>query len=181
MQADRRLVQHVEHAAQLRADLRRQPDALRFSARQRGRRTVQAQIMQPDGGKKLQPAADLIEHAAGDLHLALGELPDRAVSSAREIGMAVNSAMETSFHPHRQARRPQPLAMTSRARDGRHVFRQPLAITLRRFLESSACRILRMPGKPLPPSSSSVCVFFGKSSNGVESLIFKIRDASLSQ
>ena len=32
MQADRRLVEHVQHAAQLRADLRRQPDALRFAA-----------------------------------------------------------------------------------------------------------------------------------------------------
>ena len=28
MQADRRLIQHVEHAGQIRADLRRQPDAL---------------------------------------------------------------------------------------------------------------------------------------------------------
>jgi hypothetical protein len=33
MQADRRLVQHVEHAAQLRANLRGQADALAFAAR----------------------------------------------------------------------------------------------------------------------------------------------------
>src|SRR5215831_13197904 len=38
-----------------------------------------------------------------------------------------------------------------------------------------------MPGNPLAPSSRSVCVFFGKSSNGVESLILKRCEASLSQ
>ena len=32
VQADRRLVEHVEHAAQLGADLRRQPDALALAA-----------------------------------------------------------------------------------------------------------------------------------------------------
>ena len=35
VQADRRLVEDVEHAGQVRADLRRQPDALPFAARQR--------------------------------------------------------------------------------------------------------------------------------------------------
>ena len=32
MQADARLIEHVENADQTRADLRRQPDALRFAA-----------------------------------------------------------------------------------------------------------------------------------------------------
>ena len=36
MQADGGLVQHVEHAAQFRADLRGQTDALRFAAGERG-------------------------------------------------------------------------------------------------------------------------------------------------
>jgi len=34
VQADRRLVQHIQHAAQLRANLRGQPDALSLAARQ---------------------------------------------------------------------------------------------------------------------------------------------------
>ena len=39
VQADRRLVEHVQHARQLAAELRREPDALRLAARQRaGRR-----------------------------------------------------------------------------------------------------------------------------------------------
>ena len=40
VQADARLVQHVEHAHQPRADLGRQPDALRFSARERAERRL---------------------------------------------------------------------------------------------------------------------------------------------
>ena len=35
MQADRRLVEHIEHAGQARADLRGEPDALALAARQR--------------------------------------------------------------------------------------------------------------------------------------------------
>ena len=38
VQANRRLVEHVEHAGEVRSDLRRQADALRLAARQRVRR-----------------------------------------------------------------------------------------------------------------------------------------------
>ena len=48
MQPDGRLVQHVEHAAQLGSDLRGQPDALAFAAGERGRRAVQRDVAQPD-------------------------------------------------------------------------------------------------------------------------------------
>ena len=41
VQADGRLVEHVEHAAQARADLRGQANALRFAAGKRGGGTVQ--------------------------------------------------------------------------------------------------------------------------------------------
>ena len=75
VQADGGLVEHVQHAAQLGADLRGQADALRLAAGERGGGAVQAQVVQPHGGEKLQPPADFIQHAAGDLHLALAELP----------------------------------------------------------------------------------------------------------
>ena len=42
VQADGRLIEHVEHAAQIRAELRREPDALAFAAAQRLRRAAQA-------------------------------------------------------------------------------------------------------------------------------------------
>ena len=48
MQPDRRLVQHVEHAGQARADLRGEPDALALAARQRAGGARQGQIFEPD-------------------------------------------------------------------------------------------------------------------------------------
>ena len=41
MQADGGLVEHVTHALQVGAELRREPDALRFAARERGRGTIE--------------------------------------------------------------------------------------------------------------------------------------------
>ena len=41
VEADRRLVEHIEHAGEARADLRGEPDALALAARQRARRARQ--------------------------------------------------------------------------------------------------------------------------------------------
>ena len=54
MEADARLVQHVDDALQLGADLRRQTDALRLAAGKRGRRAVQGQIAQAHVGEEVQ-------------------------------------------------------------------------------------------------------------------------------
>ena len=48
VQADARLIQNVKHAHQPRADLRRQPDALRLAAAQRAALAIQREIAQPD-------------------------------------------------------------------------------------------------------------------------------------
>ena len=48
VQADRRLVEDVEHAGQVRADLRRQADALPFAARQRRRAPAERQVADAD-------------------------------------------------------------------------------------------------------------------------------------
>ena len=48
MQADGGLVEDAAHAAQVRAELRRQADALRLAARQRGRGAVQRQVAEAD-------------------------------------------------------------------------------------------------------------------------------------
>ncbi len=73
MQADGRLVQHVAHALQVAAELRRQPDALRLAARQGRRRAVQRQVAQADLLEELQAAADLADHVARDLRVAAAE------------------------------------------------------------------------------------------------------------
>src|SRR5579872_5017461 len=47
VQPDGRLIEHIEHAAKPRADLSGQANALRLAARERGGRTVQAEVAQP--------------------------------------------------------------------------------------------------------------------------------------
>ena len=59
VQADARLVEHVEHAHQAGADLRRQPDALRLAARERARAAVEVQVVEADAEQQLEAAADL--------------------------------------------------------------------------------------------------------------------------
>ena len=66
VQADRGLVQHIQHAGQAGADLRGQPDALALAARQRGRAARQRQVVQADIDQKLQPVDDLAQDAPRD-------------------------------------------------------------------------------------------------------------------
>ena len=70
MQADRRLVEHVQHADESRADLGRQPNALRLTAGQRARRPGQRQVVQPDVEQEAEPGLHLLEHLTGDGLLA---------------------------------------------------------------------------------------------------------------
>ena len=69
VQADRGLVQHVEHAGQPRADLRGEADALAFAAGQRAGGAREREIIQADVEQEGQPLADLLQHARGDLVL----------------------------------------------------------------------------------------------------------------
>ena len=134
MQADRRLVKHVKHAAQLGADLRRQADALRFTAGERGGRAVEAEIVQPDGGEKLQAAANFIHHAARDLVLAIGEFPIAHRHQRARNRQPREFADGEILHAHREAGRTQALAVAGRTFGGRHVIREPLAIGFGRGL-----------------------------------------------
>ncbi len=60
VQPDRRLIQHIQHPAQPRTNLRRQPDPLPLAARQRRRLPVQRKILQPHRVQKLQPLDNLL-------------------------------------------------------------------------------------------------------------------------
>ena len=93
VQADRRLVQHVEHAGQARADLRGQPDALALAARQRAGGARQREVVEADVDQELQPLADLLQDAHGDLVLLGVEL-------LRQLGEPLAGALD------RHARRP---------------------------------------------------------------------------
>ena len=73
VQADRRLVEHVEHAGQARADLRGEADALALAAGERAGIARQRQVVEADVVQEVQALADLLQDAAGDLVLLRGE------------------------------------------------------------------------------------------------------------
>ena len=73
VQADRRLVEDVEHADELRADLRREPQALRLAARERRGRAVERQVADADVVEERQPLADLLDDPVADQLLGLRE------------------------------------------------------------------------------------------------------------
>ena len=74
VQADRRLVQHVEHAGQPRADLRGEADALALAARERAGGARQREVFEADIDQEAQPVADFLQDARRDLGLLLVEL-----------------------------------------------------------------------------------------------------------
>ena len=74
VQADRGLVEHVEHAGQAGADLRGEPDALALAARQRAGSARQREVFEADIDQEVEPLADFLEDAAGDLVLLRREL-----------------------------------------------------------------------------------------------------------
>jgi hypothetical protein len=72
VEADRRLVQDVEDAHQLRADLRGEPDPLRLAARERRGRAVEREVADADVVEEAEPVAHFLQDLAGDLLVARG-------------------------------------------------------------------------------------------------------------
>ena len=70
VQADARLVEHVEHAHQARTDLRGQAYALRLAAGERAGAAIEAEVIEPDAEQQLQPAADFAQHLAAGIGAA---------------------------------------------------------------------------------------------------------------
>ncbi len=85
VQADRRLVEDVEDADEARADLRREPDALRLAARERARRPVEREVVEADVEQEAEPGVDLLDDPLGDLLLA-----QREVDGVEEAGRLVD-------------------------------------------------------------------------------------------
>ena len=138
VQADRRLVEHVQHAGQLRSDLRREPDALAFAARERRGAAAERQIADADVDEEAQPIANLAQHAAGDELLALGELErfeDRQRLGDRQVDVVGDPA---ALDAHRAALGPQPLAVARRARPQRAERLERFLIGPGAFLEAAA-------------------------------------------
>ena len=102
VQADGGLVEHVAHALQVAAQLRRQPDALRLAAAERGRGAVQRQVAQAHVGQEFEPAPDLGDHVARDLGVAAGKLPGHR---SRPASPAPTGARSRRWRVRRRSRR----------------------------------------------------------------------------
>ena len=74
VQANRRLIEHVERADQRRAQRGGEVDALRFAARQRRRQPIERQVVEADVAQEAQAPLDLLQHLVGDRRFLLGEL-----------------------------------------------------------------------------------------------------------
>ena len=127
VQADRRLVQDVEHAHQRRADLRGQPDALRLASRQRRGRPLERQIAHADVVEEAQPLVDLAQDQPGDLALGVRQLQLLQPLDRAPRGHARELVDPEAAHLDRQRLRPQPRALALRARAQRHVLLDLLA------------------------------------------------------
>ena len=107
-----------KNADERRADLRREPDALRFAAGKRGRAAVQRQIFQPDVDEKTKPRAQLFDDLARDLLLARRSASSRVDESEGAIhGERGQLRDGKAADGHRQRFRLEPRALARRTAD----------------------------------------------------------------
>ena len=130
VQADGGLVEHVEDAAQARADLRGEADALALAAGQRGGVAVERKIAEADGAEEFEALGDLAADALGNQRFALGEFQvdgcrERAVERQ---GGEVGDGKAADFDGQRL--RAQALAAANRAGHRRHEAHHVLAIAV---------------------------------------------------
>jgi hypothetical protein len=74
MQPDARFVENIKDSSQARTDLRRETNALRFSATERSALAIEREIAQPNFEQELQTRLDFSNHFRRDLLLLAGEL-----------------------------------------------------------------------------------------------------------
>ncbi len=116
MQADGRLVQHVQRVDQRRAQRRGQVDALRLAARQRRRQPVQRQVVQADVAEEAQPLDDLAQHLVGNRGVLLAKR-ERAEELLRLADRHRRGAVDgLARHAHVARLAAQPRAAAVRAR-----------------------------------------------------------------
>ena len=138
VQADRGLVEDVEDADELRADLRRQAQPLRLAARERLRRAVELEVADADVVQERQPLADLLHDPVADQLLGARQLQlvqERQRPRHRHLREGVDRQVADRDREHLRL---EARALADRARPEAHVLLDPLAL-------------LRRVGLPVPP------------------------------
>ena len=126
MQADARLVEDVEHPHQAGADLRREPDALRFAARERAGAAIEIQVVEADAEQQLEPRPNLLQHLASGIGAAPCRL-DRPEKRVQFVEVQLADVVDRlAADGEEQAGRAQPRAVAVRARLLDHDLVEPL-------------------------------------------------------
>ena len=130
MQADGGLVEHVEDAAQARADLGGEADALAFAAGERGGVAVEREIVEADGAEEFEALDDLAADALGDQGFARGEgeIDGGGERAVERQGGEVGDGEAADFDGERL--RAQALAAADGAGRGGHEVHHVLAIAV---------------------------------------------------
>ena len=89
VQADRGLIENVHDADQPRADLAREPDALRLAARQGIGAAIEREIAEPDVAEESQPIGDFLDDLDRDLAAPAGQL-----QAGEELRRAIHADSE---------------------------------------------------------------------------------------
>ena len=145
VEADRRLVEDVEDADQLRPDLRRQPEPLRLAARERARCTVEVEIADADVVEEREPLADLLHDPAADQLLGRREVElveARERPGDRLLGERVD---REPAHGDREHLGLEPRALADRAGAHRHVLLDALALVARVRLAVAPLEVRHKP------------------------------------
>src|SRR5260370_37384022 len=92
--------------------------------------------MDANGREESEPAAELIDDAAGNLGLALAELAAPGGEQRARNGHGGEIGNGNGFHANRETGRTEPFAVAIRTLGGRHVIGEPLAVAFAGFLET---------------------------------------------
>ena len=88
VQADARLIEHVQHPRQRRPDLRGEPDSLGFTAAERPGAAQEVQVVEPDAVEEAKAADHLFEDAPGDL---------RSVTAQFDVAQPLKGVADAHF------------------------------------------------------------------------------------
>ena len=121
VQPYRRLVEHVEHTHQVRADLGGKPDALGFPAGHRTGIAGEGEIPQPDLFQKIKTGPDLLDDLAGNLSLFTGKFQIIEERDAATDGKICHIDDRFPVYPDSEHLLLEPLSLAGRTVKNPHV------------------------------------------------------------
>src|SRR3569623_1143982 len=159
VETDRGLVEHVQHARQLAAELRREPDPLRLAAGARAGAAVEREVVEADVEQDRQPVLDLLQDLARDLEARAGELHRRDELVRVLHGHPGDLGDRTLVDVHRARLRAQARAFADRARDGPEELLVVLLRAIARRLAVAALELRQDALEPHRPLAGRVPAF----------------------